>query len=126
MGASRFDRAKVKRQICVDAVADFIKSNGLRDVVLAGHDHDYERFAPQTPSGAADADKGIREFVVGTGGRSHSFFLRIDKNSEARAPGTFGVMFLTLHARGYDWQFQPIAGYRFSDRGTSLCHGRPK
>lgn len=93
------------------------------DVVLNGHDHDYERFAPQTPAGAADAALGIREFVVGTGGRSHSIFLKIERNSEARAGGTFGVMFLALHTRGYDWRFAPIAGYIFTDSGTQACHG---
>jgi hypothetical protein len=93
------------------------------DVVLGGHDHDYERFGPQNPAGAADPSSGIREFVVGTGGRSHSFFLRVAKNSEARASGTFGVMFLTLHAHGYDWRFTPIAGYHFSDSGSGTCHG---
>jgi acid phosphatase type 7 len=94
------------------------------DIVLGGHDHDYERYALQTPMGDADPRMGVREFVVGTGGRSHTFFLRIDKNSEARASGTFGVMFLTLHKHGYDWQFSPVAGYLFSDQGSSPCHGR--
>jgi acid phosphatase type 7 len=94
------------------------------DVVLGGHDHDYERFAPQTPTGAADPRAGIREFVVGTGGRSHSIYLKIGKNSEARAAGTFGVLFLTLHPQSYDWRFTPIAGYSFSDSGSGVCHGR--
>jgi len=94
------------------------------DVVLGGHDHDYERFAPQTPDGASDPQAGIREFVVGTGGRSHSIFLRVEKNSESRAAGTFGVLFLSLHSHGYDWRFTPIAGYLFSDSGSGACHGR--
>jgi hypothetical protein len=85
------------------------------DVVLGGHDHDYERFGPQTPSGDADPSGGMREFVVGTGGRSHSIFLKIEKNSESRAGGTFGVLFLTLHPSGYEWRFTPIAGFLFSD-----------
>ena len=94
------------------------------DIVLGGHDHDYERFDPQTPSGEADAKTGIREFVVGTGGRSHDIFLKTVKNSEARAAGTFGVLFLTLHPHGFDWRFSPIAGYAFSDAGSGVCHGR--
>jgi acid phosphatase type 7 len=94
------------------------------DVVLGGHDHDYERFGPQTPSGDADPSGGIREFVVGTGGRSHSIFLKIEKNSESRAGGTFGVLFLTLHPSGYEWRFTPIAGFLFSDSGSATCHGR--
>ncbi|HZV80065.1 MAG TPA: metallophosphoesterase [Candidatus Binatus sp.] len=93
------------------------------DLALAGHDHDYERFAPQTPSASVDNATGIRELVVGTGGRSHSFFLRVRKNSEVRASGTFGVLFLTLHPHSYDWVFTPIAGYHFTDRGTGMCHG---
>lgn len=95
------------------------------DIALAGHDHDYERFAPQTPMGAPDPQAGIREFVVGTGGRSHSIFLKIAKNSETRAGGTFGVLFLTLHPHSYEWVFTPIAGYLFSDKGVGKCHGRP-
>jgi Calcineurin-like phosphoesterase len=94
------------------------------DIVLAGHDHDYERFDPQTPAGDADPKMGIREFVVGTGGRSHSLFLKIAQNSESRAAGTFGVLFLTLHANAYDWHFTPTAGYSFSDGGSGVCHGR--
>ncbi|MBV8081485.1 MAG: hypothetical protein JOY86_00715, partial [Candidatus Eremiobacteraeota bacterium] len=70
-----------------------------------------------------DRQHGIREFVAGTGGRSHTFFLKIHATGEARSPGTFGVLFLTLHARSYDWQFTPIAGYYFSDRGSDVCHG---
>ncbi|MBV8366818.1 MAG: metallophosphoesterase [Candidatus Eremiobacteraeota bacterium] len=92
------------------------------DIALAGHDHDYERFAPQDPDAKVDTAHGIREFVVGTGGRSHSFFLRVRKNSEVRASGTFGVLFVTLHAHGYDWAFTPVAGFHFSDRGSGTCH----
>ena len=95
------------------------------DVVLNGHDHDYERFAPQSPSGDLDQKWGITEFIAGTGGRSHDIFLKVAKNSESRAAGTFGVLFLTLHSHGYDWHFTPSAGYLFSDKGTGKCHGRP-
>ena len=92
------------------------------DVVLSGHDHDYERFAPQTSSGAPDPARGIREFVVGTGGRSHYSFGTIRANSQVRNPDTFGVLKLTLHPTSYDWQFVPEAGKSFSDSGTSNCH----
>ena len=94
------------------------------DVVLNGHDHDYERFAPQTPSSQLDRAHGITEFIVGTGGRSHSLFLRIRPNSQARASGTFGVLALMLHPRSFDWRFIPIAGYSFTDRGSAACHTR--
>jgi acid phosphatase type 7 len=94
------------------------------DVVINGHDHDYERFAPQDPSGKADAQRGIREFVVGTGGKnSHrSFSLWTKSNSEVRQADTFGVLKLTLHASGYDWEFVPEAGKTFKDSGSGTCH----
>jgi hypothetical protein len=92
------------------------------EVVLNGHDHDYERFAPQTPSGVADPARGIREFVVGTGGRSHYAMNRPIANSAVRNNDTYGVLKLTLHPTSYDWQFIPVAGKTFSDSGTSACH----
>ncbi len=92
------------------------------DVVLSGHDHDYERFAPQNPSGGLDTARGIREFVVGTGGANHTSFTTIAPNSEVRNDTTFGVLKLTLHATSYDWQFVPEAGYTFTDSGTTNCH----
>ncbi len=92
------------------------------DVVLSGHDHDYERFAPQTSSGVEDPARGIREFVVGTGGKSHYPFGTIRDNSQARNADTNGVLKLTLHASGYDWQFVREAGKTFSDSGSDSCH----
>ena len=92
------------------------------DVVLNGHDHDYERFAPQTSSGLADPDRGIREFVVGTGGKSHYDFGNVVANSEVRNSDTSGVLKLTLHASSYEWQFVPEAGKTFSDSGSESCH----
>lgn len=92
------------------------------DVVLNGHDHSYERFAPQNPSGTLDTARGIREFVVGTGGASYYPFDIIKPNSEARSTGTHGVLKLTLHAGGYDWQFIPEAGKTFTDSGSDDCH----
>jgi acid phosphatase type 7 len=92
------------------------------DVVLSGHDHDYERFAPQTSSGVADPAQGIREFVVGTGGRSHRAFGTIRANSEVRNSDTYGVLKLTLHTSSYEWQFVPEAGKTFTDSGSGSCH----
>ena len=93
------------------------------DVVLNGHDHDYERFAPQDPSGKLDQQRGIREFVVGTGGKnSHRSFGTPKPNSELRHADTFGVLKLTLHATSYDWEFVPEAGKTFTDFGTGECH----
>ena len=92
------------------------------DVVLVGHDHNYERFAPQTPDARSDAGRGIREFVVGTGGRSVYPFLFARANSEVRHSGTFGILALTLHPSGYDWRFVPVAGSSFTDSGSGSCH----
>jgi hypothetical protein len=93
------------------------------DVILVGHDHIYERFAPQDPAGNADPAKGLRQFVVGTGGRNQTPFAILRPNSVARSSGVFGVLALTLHPNGYDWQFLPAAGGgSFADSGTGLCH----
>jgi acid phosphatase type 7 len=98
---------------------------GGADVVLSGHDHDYERFAPQTPLGKADPAYGVRQFVVGTGGRSHYSIAAIKPNSQVRNDDTFGVLELTLHAASYGWRFVPEAGRSFTDSGTGTCHGAP-
>jgi acid phosphatase type 7 len=93
------------------------------DVVINGHDHDYERFAAQDPEGHADAYRGIREFVVGSGGKnSHRAMSAAQPNSEVRNADTFGVLKLTLHARGYEWEFVPEAGKSFTDTGSGICH----
>jgi acid phosphatase type 7 len=92
------------------------------DVVLNGHDHDYERFAPQTPSGVADGQRGIREFVVGTGGRALYALGTLRANSEVFNSSTFGVLELTLSAGAYSWQFIPVAGQTFTDSGNASCH----
>jgi hypothetical protein len=96
--------------------------NGGVDVVLNGHQHNYERFAPQNPSGVADPAKGVRQFVIGTGGRSLWGFNTVLPTSEVRNGTTFGVLKLTLHAGSYDWRFVPIAGSTFVDSGTGTCH----
>jgi hypothetical protein len=92
------------------------------DLVLNGHDHGYERFAPQTPAGAPDPARGMRQFVVGTGGRNHYSFPSPQPNSQVRNADTFGVLRVTLHANGYDWHFVPEAGRTFADTGTGNCH----
>ncbi|HET7272746.1 MAG TPA: metallophosphoesterase, partial [Rubrobacter sp.] len=92
------------------------------DVVVAGHNHNYERFAPQDQNGNRDDARGIREFVAGTGGESHQGFGTILPNSEIRNSDTYGVLKLTLHAGSYDWQFVPVAGKTFTDSGTAGCH----
>jgi acid phosphatase type 7 len=92
------------------------------EVVLNGHDHDYERFALQDPTGAADSAQGLREFVVGTGGRSHYAWQTVKPNSEARNNTTFGVLQLTLYSSSYAWKFVPEQGKTFTDTGRTDCH----
>ena len=91
------------------------------EVVLNGHDHDYERFFPQTPTAARDDAKGIQEFVVGTGGAHFEPMSSVQPNSALRNQ-TYGVLKLTLHAGSWDWQFVPVAGKTFTDKGTGYCH----
>ena len=90
-------------------------------LVLAGHEHSYERFAPQDPDGHADPANGIREIVVGTGGRSHDPLGFSLPNSKIRNTDTFGVIKLTLTPGHYTWQFIPEAGKTFTDSGSGEC-----
>ncbi len=108
------------------------------DVVISAHDHDYERFAPQDPEGNPDPERGITEFVVGTGGRAlydwpltkteefpDGVFIP-KPNSIVRNNETHGVLKLTLHPSSYDWQFVPVPGEGdFTDSGTGHCHDGP-
>jgi len=94
------------------------------DVILSGHEHVYERFGPQNAAGEADAS-GIRQFTVGTGGRSLRGFGVIQPNSEARSGAAYGVLALTLHEASYDWEFVPVTGASYSDRGSASCVARP-
>jgi len=92
------------------------------DVVLNGHDHVYERFAPQNPSAAPDP-RGIREFIAGTGGKNHYGFVSVQPNSEVRNGTTFGVLKMTLHPSGYDWRFvNDATSGSFTDSGSDACH----
>jgi hypothetical protein len=95
------------------------------DLVLAGHEHSYERFALQDPEGNADPERGIREIVVGTGGRSHDPLGFATPNSEVREWQTFGVLKLTLSEGKYEWEFIPEDGKLFHDSGGGVCHNQP-
>jgi acid phosphatase type 7 len=92
------------------------------DVILNGHDHIYERFAPQSPTGVFDPTQGIRQFTVGTGGKNLTDFAAIEPNSEVRDNTSFGVLKLTLRPKSYDWEFVPITGQTFRDSGSDSCH----
>ena len=91
------------------------------DVVLTGHDHIYERFAPMAPDGRADAARGIRSFVVGTGGRSLYAIANAAPNSEFRQNTAIGVIRFELEESGYRWRFIPTTGAPL-DEGSASCH----
>jgi hypothetical protein len=92
------------------------------DVVVSAHDHDYERFAPQTPTGAADSRRGIREFIVGTGGAGVRGFGTIRPNSEKRIGMQHGVIRLSLNSGSYAWTFIATGGRGTLDSGSGSCH----
>lgn len=92
------------------------------DVVVNSDDHDYERFAPIDGDGNRNDARGIREFIIGTGGTSVREFGEIQPYSEVRQSDTFGVLKLTLYPDRYEWQFIPVAGKTFSDAGSSPVH----
>lgn len=91
------------------------------DVVVGGHDHFYERFAPQTPDGLADPARGIRQFTVGTGGAPLAASSGIVANREVTG-SVWGVLVLTLNDGDYRWEFRPVAGATFTDAGSGTCH----
>jgi alkaline phosphatase len=91
------------------------------DVVLNGHDHIYERFAPQDDKGKADPEHGIRQFTVGVGGGGVYKLGKTAANSEVRDNSTYGVLKLTLGPGRYAWQFVGMPGSRFTDTGTGAC-----
>jgi Calcineurin-like phosphoesterase len=92
------------------------------DLIVNGHDHDYERFAPLDPAGEPDPERGIREIVAGTGGAVLRAFEEEDANSEVRQASTYGVLRLDLDPGAYDWEFIPVEGGTFTDRGSGTCH----
>ncbi len=92
------------------------------DVVLSAHDHNYQRFAPQDPDGTADPERGIRQFVVGTGGDELYEISDPIANSEVYNDETRGVLRITLDPNGYEWRFIPVEGEDFTDSGSAECH----
>src|SRR5215213_158470 len=95
--------------------------NAGAEVVINGHEHNYERFAQMNATGST-VSQGLREFVVGTGGGSHYGFGSALSSSEIRNSSTFGVLKLTLSSTGYNWQFMPVSGSTFTDSGSANCH----
>jgi alkaline phosphatase len=100
---------------------EVLYQNGV-ELTINGHDHFYERYAPQNPDGVRDPVKGIRQFIVGTGGRWLEQFTTPNPNVEVRNNTTWGVLKLTLASGKYAWQFVPAAGGTFADSGTGICH----
>jgi hypothetical protein len=91
------------------------------EIVINGHEHNYERFKEMNGSGTASSP-GLREFVVGTGGASHYGFGSALSTSQVRNSSTYGVLKLTLNSTSYSWKFVPVAGKTFTDTGTTSCH----
>ena len=106
---------------------EVLHNNGV-EILVAGHDHNYERFVPQDAYGIPDLANGVRLFVVGTGGATLRAFRTPVANSQARFNALNGVLKLTLHPTGYDWEFvaeavaDPEPVEEFSDAGSAFCH----
>jgi hypothetical protein len=96
--------------------------NANADLVLTGHKHFYERLAPLNTTGAVDNARGLREFIVGTGGEDHSGRPAPITGSQVRENTTFGILKVGLHASGYDWRFVAEPGKTFTDSGSASCH----
>ena len=92
------------------------------DLVLSAHDHDYERFVPLDANGDRDDKNGIRSFVVGTGGAKLTPMFLPRMSTDIRDNSTFGVLKLTLQEQSYEWEFLPVAGQHFTDKGKGSCH----
>jgi hypothetical protein len=92
------------------------------ELVLAGHEHDYERFAPLTPTGGLDVARGVRQFVVGTGGKGLRGLAAPHPHTESRQNTAFGVLHLRLRDGSYEWRFVAQPGSVFADEGSTACH----
>jgi hypothetical protein len=95
--------------------------NAHADLILVGHAHEYERFAPKTPTGSVDASTGITEIVAGMGGESHSSFGTVQSGSQLRDNTHYGILELTLHQASYNWSFVPVGGGSPLDSGATTC-----
>lgn len=96
------------------------------ELVVNGHDHFYERFAPARPWGRIDRRHGVRQFIVGTGGAPlYGFRSRTPGHSRVRQNRVHGILWLRLEPDAYAWRFIPVRRGAFDDRGSSACHGPP-
>jgi hypothetical protein len=119
--APRFSSGVHGNDVTMTAIWQALYDAGA-DVVISGHDHIYERFAPQTPNGTSDVTRGIREFVVGTGGADLTAVAHVRPNSEVRITGMYGVLKLSLQPTGYSWRFVPARGATTTDSSSASCH----
>ena len=117
----RFSSAGHGDEADLDAIWAALYADGA-EIVLAGHDHTYERFTPMDPEGNLDPDTGIVQFVVGTGGAPLRDFAEIQPHSEARTNETYGVLQLTVQPDGYGWEFVSVDTDTFTDSGSAGCH----
>ena len=118
----RFSSGQYGDSTSMQAIWQDLYAAGV-EVVLSGHSHNYERFAPQDEAGRLDREDGIRQFVVGGAGAFPARLEATKPNSERRQNTAFGLLELTLHPTSYDWRFLPEAGESFQDSGSELCHG---
>jgi acid phosphatase type 7 len=116
----RFNSGRYGNDTRYQEVWEILYENGV-DIVLNGHEHVYERFAPQDPYGNPDPVRGIRQFTIGTGGASLRRFESVAENSEVRDGSTWGVLKLTLSPSAYEWEFIPVTEDGFRDQGTGAC-----
>ena len=91
------------------------------ELYVSGHEHHYERFGPQDPDGNADPERGVRQFIVGTGGRELRRIGRGRPNSELRSQESYGVIRFRLLEDRYEWEFLPVEGSDFTDSGEGAC-----
>ena len=117
----RFSSGRHGSQYEMQQLWDILYANGV-DVVVSGHDHLYERFAPQDPDANLDTRRGIRQFTVGTGGAGLYEFTTILPNSEVRINDTHGVLALALDDSRYAWAFISATGGAVRDSGSGDCH----
>jgi Calcineurin-like phosphoesterase len=116
----RFSSGEHGNHAFMDPIWNVLYEAGT-ELVLAGHDHTYERFEPMNAGGNLDPDRGITSFVVGTGGRYHHDFVNILATSAARNKSTWGVLELTLSPDGWSARFIPVAGADFTDSASGTC-----
>jgi hypothetical protein len=117
----RFFQGAWGRAEAIKPIWDVLYAAGV-EIAVNGQDKFYERYRPQNPDGVPDPVNGIRQFIVGTGGRWLDQMIQPASNVEVRNNTTWGVIKFTLDAGKYSWEFVPAAGGTFTDSGTGTCH----